>query len=197
MSKKYILNILLLIVTISVFGKSLPSIAGEKLSNIAEENPYYLDSFAIIDIQRILEESKAAKSAKNQVSKLKKKYTNEAKSGIDRLKKEEKALKKQQKALSPEAFAKKVQSFQQKYQDGKKEAFKKGKIVEAAYAKTLGLIKDNVVKIVAEIAEERKIDLILSKGQILYSRNGVEITDEIIERLNKKLKTVTINVQKK
>lgn len=197
MLKKLTLNILLLITTAFIFGKPLIAIAEEKLSDIAEENPYYLDSFAIIDIQKILEESKAAKSAKDQVSRLKKKYADQAKKGITQLKKEEEAIKKQQKALAPEAFAQKVQTFQKKYQEGKKEAFKKGKIVEAAYAKTLGLIKDNVVKIVAEIAEERKIDLILSKGQILYARNGVEITDEIIERLNKKLKTVTINVQKK
>ena len=104
-------------------------------------------------------------------------------------------IKNQQKALSPEAFAQKVKDFQIKVQNSQNEVVKKKGILQAGYAKSLGLIRDTVIKIVNEIATERNIDLVLAKGNILFSKNGVDVTDEALKRLNSRLSKVTITVK--
>lgn len=185
----------LIAVIITVFA--MPSFAADKVSAVAQGNPFYLDSFAIIDIQKILDESKASKSARDQVSALKKKYTDEANAEGRKLSEMEKQIKSQQKALSPEAFGAKVRDFQNKVKQDQIIIAKKRKILQAAYAKSLGLIRDTVVTIVAEIAKERDIDLVLAKGNILFSKNGVDITKDVLDHLDKRLSKVTINIQKK
>ncbi|HCR85996.1 MAG TPA: hypothetical protein DIV86_04895 [Alphaproteobacteria bacterium] len=179
-----------------LFAFSAQAFSAEKVSDVVQESPFYLDSFAIIDIQKILDESKASKSAREQVSTLKQKYINETNAEGKRLLALENQIKSQQKALSPEAFAKKVKDFQNSVNQSQINLMKKKKVLQAAYAKSLGLIRDTVIKIVTELAAERNIDLVLVKGTILYGKKEVEITDEVLNRLNKRLSKVTISIQK-
>jgi Skp family chaperone for outer membrane proteins len=194
--KKLLIIIAILTLSSATMAKESKS-SESKISAVASDNPFVMNGFAIVDIQKILDEAAASKSAAKQVLELKQKYAKESQAKIEELKKSEAQIKSQQKALSQEAFALKVKDFQAKFNEGQKDAMKKKRIVENAYAKALELIRSAVVMVISEISAERKIDLVLAKGQILYARNGVDITDEVLERLDKKLSKVNITVQNK
>lgn len=172
-------------------AQSVSDVVGEPTS------PFAIDRFAVVNVKRIVNESKAAKTADKEVKALQKKYIKQAEAKEKKLKKREEQLVKQQKALSQEAFLKKVKEFKKRIETERKEVIKKRKILEASYISALELIKKETLKVVAEIAHGKNVDIVLPTSQILYFKKGVDISDEVLERLNKELPKVKINVGKK
>lgn len=162
----------------------------------AEKSPYSLETFAVVSVKRIVDESKAAKAADKEVKKLQKKYIKEAEGKEKQLKKREEQLQKQQKALSQEAFLKKVQEFKERINTERKEVLKKRKILEASYVSALELIKKETLKVVSRIALGKGIDFVIPTSQILYFKGGVDISDEVLDKLNKELPKVKIKIGK-
>jgi Skp family chaperone for outer membrane proteins len=156
---------------------------------------FSVKTVAVVDVKRITDESLAAKTAKDQVEKLKNKYVAEIKDEEKKLQARQKELLEQKKALSAEAFNKKVTEFREKVESDQKDAAKKQKIVEAAFMKSLELIRDETVKVVAEIAKEKNLDLVVPTAQLLFSKPGMDISDEVLARLNKRLTKVDVNVK--
>ncbi len=158
---------------------------------------FAIKNIATVDLKKIVDGSKAAKAAEEEVKKLQKIYINETKVQEASLKKGEEQLRYQQKALSQEAFAKKVQEFRQRIAKEQNEIMKKKKILETAYIKSLELIRNETVKVVEGIAKEKNLDMVIAKGNVLFSKESYDISDEVLEQLNKKLAKVNISVDKK
>jgi|GEM_PF-2421294 len=161
-----------------------------------KENPYWLRTFAVVNIQMIVDKSKAAKTAEAEVKKLQKKYVNQAESMEKELKGREEQLHRQRKALSEEAFIQKVTDFQKKIEKDRKSIVKKRKTLEAAYMSALELIKTETLKVISKIAAERRLDLVLPTSQILHFKGGVDISKEVLKSLDKELPRVKINIGK-
>lgn len=193
LNSKMILNFLRTVILIVALFFSNAAYSQDSSSEISE---YKLDSFAVVNVKRIVDESKAAKTADKEVKALQKKYIKEAESVENQLKKREEQLQKQQKALSQEAFVKKIEEFKERIQKERKEVVKKRKILEASYVSALELIKKETLKVIAKIADKRNIDIVLPTSQILYFRKGVDISDEVLKELDKELPKVKINVGK-
>ncbi len=165
--------------------------------NNANAENFEVKTIATVDLKKIVDESKAAKAAEEEVKRIQQKYVAETKSQEDALKKNEEQLKNQQKAMSQEAFAKKVQEFRLKLMTSQREVLKKRKILETAYIKALELVRNETIKIIAEIAKEKNVDVIIAKGQLLFAKENYDISNEVLARLNKKLAKVNISVDKK
>jgi outer membrane protein len=156
---------------------------------------FEVKTVAVVNVKRIIDESTAAKTAKEQIEKLKTKYMAEIKEQEKKLQARGKELVEQKKALSAEAWGKKSQEFNEKVKGESKEAQKKQKVVEAALVKSLEVIRDETIKVVAEIAKEKKIDLVIPNSQLLFSKSGLDISDEVLKKLNERLTKVDINVK--
>jgi outer membrane protein len=147
---------------------------------------------AVVDAQTMLEKSDAAKSAQVKLeaiaADLQKKITAEE----DALKNEQKALQSQQTILSPDAFAKKQQDLQKKFTD------LEAKVTEAR--RWLSTTRDGVgryitnalIEVVGKLAEERGVDIVIPSSQILYTTASLNLTTEVLARLNKRLPDVPI-----
>jgi Skp family chaperone for outer membrane proteins len=46
--------------------------------------------------------------------------------------------------------------------------------------------------IISNIAKEQNIQLVLPKSQTLYNTNSIDITNQVLQALNNKLKTVDV-----
>ena len=55
-------------------------------------------------------------------------------------------------------------------------------------------IEEEVEKIVKEIIETEKITAVFRKTAVILSDNSIDITQKVVDELNKKLSTVTIKV---
>ena len=102
-------------------------------------------SIGIIDINKVLTESKAAIDATKQIEKIQKKSEEESKSEDDLIIKERERLIEQQSVMAPEAFEVKVADFEKKvqtYQVERQEKLRKlDQMVQMARAKILDEVK--------------------------------------------------------
>jgi len=181
--------------TVSVQAQSLSDVTVTEPAQPKKINPYWLRTFGVVNVKMIVDKSKAARTAKKEVEKLQKKYVKQAAKMEKELEAREKQLANQRKALSEEAFLSKVKSFQKKIDSDRKSIIEKRKTLEAAYISALELIKNETLKVIAKIAAEKRLDLVLPTSQILHFKNGVEISDEVLENLNKELPKVKVKVK--
>jgi Skp family chaperone for outer membrane proteins len=159
------------------------------------ENAFEVKTVGVVDVKKIMDESIASKSAQKEVTAIKDKYFLEIKEQDKKLQARQQELVQQKKAMAPEAFNKEVMEFQSKIGEQKAIAQRKQKVIEAAFVKSLELIKQETVNVVKEVAKEKKLDMVVPTSQLLYSKDGIDITDEVLKRLNKKLTKVNINIK--
>lgn len=167
---------LLIIIFVSIFS-----------TNLFSETPYF------VDFKYILNESKAGKEAQDY---LKKKLND----GIKNLKKKEKAIQdeekkiiQQKKVISAEEYKKKVTELRSKVSSLQKERTSLLDNVGKQRAKAKKELLKNLNPIMSEYMKEKKIRMIVDKKSILLADENLNLTEEIIEILNKKLKSIKLN----
>ena len=146
----------------------------------------------IIDINKVLTESKAAIDATKQIDKIQKNSEEESKSEDDLIIKERERLIEQQSVMAPEAFEVKVNEFDKKvqeYQLARQEEIRKlDKMVQSARSKIL----DQIKPIITDYSNELGITVMLEKNSVILSADEMDMTNVVIERLNKELPKVKI-----
>ncbi|MDG2416836.1 MAG: OmpH family outer membrane protein [Pelagibacterales bacterium] len=152
-------------------------------------------SIGIIDINKVLTESKAAIDATKQIDKIQKNSEEESKSEDDLIIKERERLIEQQSVMAPEAFEVKVADFEKKvqnYQIERQEKLRKlDQMVQMARAKIL----DEVKPIINEYAKEVGITVILEKNAVVMSADEMDMTEEVIKILNKNLPKIKVELE--
>ena len=155
-------------------------------SNLNSDVPYF------VDFKYILNESKAGKEAQIY---LKKKLTN----GIKQLKDKEKAIQKaekkiieQKKLLSAEEYKKKVTDLRNQVASLQKERSNLLESVAKQRAKAKSELLKNLNPIIQDYMKEKKIRMVIDKKGILLADENLDLTQEIIELLNKKLKSIKL-----
>jgi len=152
-------------------------------------------SIGIIDINKVLTESKAAIDATKQIEKIQKKSEQDSKNEDELIIKEREKLIEQQSVMAPEAFEVKVADFEKKvqaYQIERQEILRKlDKMVQVARAKIL----DEVKPIINDYANELGITVILEKNNVILSADDMDMTDEVIKILNKNLPKIKVELE--
>ena len=109
-----------------------------------------------------------------------------------------KALQQQQAILSADAFAAKRKEFEERLQQSNKKAAERKQAMEKALAEAKGQIVTYYREIVGEIATSNGINLILDRSvgdpTIVLATDDIEITDIVIERLDKRVQTIDFTV---
>lgn len=144
-------------------------------------------SIAIIDVQKIMTKSMAARSAQEQMDKKKKEYEDEIKAQEEKLQKTEKELSSQQSVLAKDVFQKKAQEFKQKVVEVQRKVNSRDQQLKTASNKAGATIQSNVVDIIKDMAKEKGFTIVLPASQTLYSDASMDISDEVLKRLDKKL----------
>lgn len=148
---------------------------------------------AVVDIQQIMRDSTAAKSVRDQLETKQKAYQAELKKKEETMQKEEKALAGQRATLSPEAFEKKVQEFRTKATGVQKDVQTKKAALDRGFEKALNNIQKEVNTIITALAKEKGFTLAIPSGQLLYAEPGMDVTAEVLSRLNKKLPKINVD----
>ena len=156
-------------------------------NNLLADNPYYLD------FKYILNKSEAGKKA--QVF-LKNKLNNGIKSLKDKekqLQEEEKKIIQQKKLISPEDYKKQVTSLRAKVSSLQKERSTLLDSVSKQRLKARNEILKALNPIIADYMKEKKIRMVVDKKSLLLADENLNITKDILNLLNQKLKTIKLN----
>ena len=147
---------------------------------------------AVIDYQRILLESSASKSIAEQMDQRRKAFQDEIGKEEQRLHEARKSLGKQRSILSTEAFETKQDEFEAEYAGVRELASDRRKQLEDASAEALNEVKGALVEIVTGIAEERGFNLVLPASQVLFFARQIDLTEEVLAKLDGRLSEVAV-----
>jgi Skp family chaperone for outer membrane proteins len=111
----------------------------------------------------------------------------------DDLRKESEALQKQQGTLSADAFKAKGRELQGKVNQYERDLQSKRQALERSNADALKQIDEVVKKVIYDIAKDRKVNLVLQRGELLLYDPAFDVTDQVLQKLDEQLPTLTVN----
>lgn len=149
----------------------------------------------VVNIKRILDESKAAKDLSSQIEKKKSTYQAQITAKEEKLKKEEESLIQQKNVLSKEALTEKQKQFIDEINGARKDIAQKKIKLDNGYKKALADIQKAVKDIVEELAVEKGFNIAVPTSQLIYATADLDISDEVLARLNKKLPKVNLKFE--
>lgn len=149
-------------------------------------------SIAVIDTQRIMRDSLPTKSIGDQIAKFRTTYQADITKQENELRAAEQELNKQRTIISAEAFADRRRAFEQRVGNLQRDVENRKRELDKSVSTAMGTVQGSLNKIIAALVEERKFTLVLPKSQTIYNSPAMEVTDEVMNRLNKALPSVKV-----
>lgn len=146
----------------------------------------------VVDVQALLQNSKAAKMVRSQIEQKRGEYTKEISHQEEVLRAERDALQRQQASLSPELLNQKGREFQQKVNDLERNVQGKRQALEKSNGDALQKIQEEMLKIIADIAKQRKANLVFQRTDLVLFDQGFDVTDEVMQKLDEQMPTLTV-----
>lgn len=166
----------LTLLTTAMFAFSTPVFAEDAKQQIA-----------VVNIQYVMKESTAARNVREQLESKQKSFQTEITKKEEALQKEDKELGKQKSVLAKAAFDEKLKSFRTKATDVQKDVQSKKAMLDGAFEQSLNDIQKVVTEIISDISKEKGFVIAVPTSQILFADTKLDISSEVLERLNKKL----------
>ena len=151
-------------------------------------------SIGIVDVQKVLRESQASRSLRPQVDKLRKNYHSSVRKRESELRKASQELQRQRTILSPQAFAKRRSAYEEKARKAQVDFQQRKRQLDSAYGAAMRAIQKSMVVVAAKVAEERNFDVVLPKSLVLLADQKLDITGEILRRIDKSLPSVELTL---
>ena len=157
------------------------------LSYLNAQTPSYLD------FKFILNESIAGKKAQKYLKNKLEKGFNQLREKEKSIQEEEKKIIDQKKIIKPEEYKKKVESLRSKVSNLQTERKKLLEDVTKQRSKARNELLKNLNPIIKDYMKEKSIRMVVDKKSLLLADQNLDITNDIIEILNKKLKSINLN----
>lgn len=155
----------------------------------------FAGSIAVLDVEKIVKESSAMRDIQSKVTKKQDDYQKEVTKKQKELETEQKKLEGKKDILAKEAFEKEMKKFDGKIDDLKTFVDKKQNSLKKASMDSMGKVNDKIKDIIAEISKEKDIDLIVPTSQTLFYKDEMDISAEVLKRLNKKITKVDVKFE--
>jgi Skp family chaperone for outer membrane proteins len=153
--------------------------------NSTAETSYPNTSIAIVDLNLILTDSKAAKNATKQFEAIQKSTEDKIVDSDKKMLEERNKLIEQQSVIAPEAFELKAKDYEKKLQNYQIDKQEKLRKLESVLQNARNEILENVKPILEELSKELGVTVILEKNSVLLSATNMDITDDVIKSLIK------------
>tara|TARA_B100000965_G_scaffold403917_1_gene433292 strand:+ start:3434 stop:3952 length:519 start_codon:yes stop_codon:yes gene_type:complete len=156
-------------------------------------NTFANEKIVYLDVNFVISQSEAGKYINNELQKINKQNLEEFKKIETAIKSEEDNLIKQKNIIKEEEFNKKANVLRDKYKSYQELKNNKNKdlkkIRDDAGNEILKIIND----ILSKYSTENKISLIMEKKNIVIGKTELDISNNILNLLNAKIKKVEIN----
>ncbi len=142
---------------------------------------------AIIDVQKVLRESTAVSALSRKIEEQKVQHQEELREQERALRDADQELARQRSILSPEAYAKKRGELEHRVATLRREARNRKRGLDKLFTQGMIKVQAELAIVAKEIAEERGLDLVLSKATVVLVKPKFELTPEVVRRLNERL----------
>jgi outer membrane protein len=107
----------------------------------------------------------------------------------------ERDLLSKRELLSPEEYEKQIAAFQEEVARLQQDIQKQRQAIDHAYQKAQNKIRLEALDVVSIIASELQLDLVLNRDSSLIFLPQLNISDEVLERLNERTKDARIEIE--
>ena len=146
--------------------------------------------FAVINLQKVITESSAAKKIREEVDAQKEQLQKLVKEQEETLREKEKKLVEKRSILSSEAFEDERNIFRKQLAEAQRNVQQNTQQIEQAFAKSMELITQKIESIVTDLAVENKYEMAFPSNQLIFYQDQLDITDVVVKRLDKDLPKV-------
>jgi len=147
---------------------------------------------AVIDVDQIVKESKAMQYLQKKVSQKQEEYQKEVTKRQNSLEKEQKSIEGKKSVLSEKAFKNEVEEFEKKVVKLRNFVDRRQNSLKKASLDAMSKINDEIKEIITDLSEEKGFDAIIPASGTLYFKNALDVSDEVLKRLNKKITRVKV-----
>jgi len=149
-------------------------------------------NIAILDMKGVLQKSTAVKSIHAQINNYRTGFHSEIQNEENQLRKARQELSRQRNILSPESYAEATKEFESRVAEVQRMVQIRRQELDQSRKKAMSEVQSALNGIIGEIANERNLALILRREQTVLSIRSIEITEEVIKRLNETLPDITV-----
>tara|TARA_B100002052_G_scaffold129049_1_gene118411 strand:- start:677 stop:1228 length:552 start_codon:yes stop_codon:yes gene_type:complete len=160
-------------------------------------NPLYAQypdtNVGVVDLNYILSESDAAVDAAKQIEGIAKQIEEEIKNTDQNLIDEQNELIESQQIMAPAAFDEKRKEYENKVQNYNVTRQEKLMSIDRIVSESRNEVLNALKPILEEISNDNGITVLLEKNSVLLNAENMDITDEALKALNKKLPSIEVS----
>jgi Skp family chaperone for outer membrane proteins len=149
----------------------------------------------IADLNSILRAADANSIVRELLDVHRQKFQDEFKKVETDLQQTERDLMSKRELLAVDEYEKQIKVFQAQVTRVQQDIQKKRQSIDNAYQKAQSDIRAEALSVITEIATEIKLDLVLNRDATLIFLPHLNISDEVLERLNERTKDARIEIE--
>jgi Skp family chaperone for outer membrane proteins len=146
----------------------------------------------IVDQAQVVSTSKAGKAMRPQMAALEEAANKDLNAEVAKVVKEGEDLQKQKGLMAEDVWTQKAQQIAVKQNNLPAMREVKLRELQISEQKALGKINDAMLPILKTIVDSRGATILLDRSAVMYASTDIDITQQVIAELDKKLTTVTV-----
>jgi Skp family chaperone for outer membrane proteins len=166
------------------------------VAEAATQLPPQTLNIMVVDLQTLLQKSRAAQMVSHQIQAKRADYNKEIAAAEQNLKKEKDTLEREQASLSPKVLNERERRFQEELNAFKQRYRGKFEQIQASSNEALAKIQKAISQIINKFAKERKVNFVFPRAELLFWDKSFDVTDEVLKELDKELPTLTVSFGK-
>lgn len=154
---------------------------------------------AVVSMDKIQTEATVLEDLHKQRANLENKLKSKLEKEQKAIEKEKADIEKSQDMLSQDALQRRVVEYQKRVNQFQRDLSENAQAIESAYQEALSTVqKKHLDPIIEGIIAKKKLDLVIDgrMARTGTNTNGLDITDEVVKALNKKISSVKMSTPK-
>lgn len=151
----------------------------------------------VVDLRKIERDANASKSIRKQIGTQRQRYQEQLAKMETELRNANQELQRQRAIVSAEAFAQKRRALEARANEMQRDVQKIQRGLQRARDDSLSKVRRKVLEIIAKLVTERGANIALNANIVIFTRNGqnLDVTDDVLARLNQQLPDVAVEVK--
>ncbi len=148
----------------------------------------------VVDIQQLLRESNAGTSIRGQADRQRALLQGEVAQQENTIRAQQQELVRQQPNLSPEQFNQRRRAIEQRIGELERSVQERRRVLDQSFGEAMNQFQRQTSEIIGEIVQEKQYLLVMNREAIVGFSSVLDITPEVMRRLNLRLATVSVNI---
>lgn len=163
------------------------------LAQTVQAAPAHADtSIASLDRRKLMDTSDAGKSIQVALKAKREALQKEANALEKKMRDQQQELIKGRKEMKAEEFEVKKKAFEEEFVKANETIRKKVSDLDGQRKVAVRALENSIAQVTAEIADERKIKMVVDREMLVIVDQSLDVTDEALKRLNAKVTSIPL-----